>query len=92
MNKQTHFESSDALENAAVMLDVCRTEFERAGHGAAAQSLRGLDVTSPVSAQLALMTVHALPKVEGLVDMRQCAIETMQRAFAAFRYPIRLAS
>jgi hypothetical protein len=92
MNKQTHFDGSNALENAAVMLDVCRSEYERAGHIDAMLALRGLDITSPVSAQLALAVVHDLPITEGLSDLRLCAIAAINEAVTALQSPLRLAS
>jgi hypothetical protein len=92
MNKQTHFDGSNALENAAVMLDVCRSEYERAGHIDAMLALRGLDITSPVSAQLALAVVHELPALDGLSDLRLCAIAAINEAVSLFQNPMRLAS
>lgn len=91
MNKQTHFESPDALGNAEVMLDVCREEYERAGHKAASKSLWGLDVKSYASTHLALVTVHALPDVTGLIALRQCAVEAMRRALASWQPALRQA-
>lgn len=92
MNKQTHFDGSNALENAAVMLDVCRSEYERAGHMDAMLALRGLDITSPVSAQLALAVVHELPVIAGLSDLRLCAIAAVHEAASLLQHPVRLAS
>ncbi len=84
MNSQLTFQS-DALENAEVMLDMCRTEFERAGHSTAAQTLRGLDVKSLSSAHAALITLHALPRCPSLDDMVQCAISSVKAAFYVLR-------
>lgn len=92
MNKQTHFESQDALGNAEVMLDVCREEYERAGHKAAAQSLRGLDVKSYASTHLALVTVYELPAVAELIAIKQCATEAMRRALSSWQPMLRQAS
>lgn len=90
MNKQTYLEGS-AIENAVVMLDACRTEYERAGHAGAVMALRGLDVTSAASAHLALITMHGLPTPEGLKDLHQCAMNALQQAYASFQ-TMRLAS
>jgi hypothetical protein len=92
MEKLTYIESSVALENAQVMLDMCRTDYERAGHAVAVQALRGLDVTSEASAQLALSVVYGLPTpTDELSELRNCALHTVRAAFAYFR-PLRLAS
>lgn len=92
MTKQAYIESSNALENAQVMLDVCRTDYERAGHAVAVQALRGLDVTSEASAQLALSVVYGLSTpTEELASLRKCALAAMRAAFAYFQ-PMRLAS
>lgn len=80
MNKQTHFESTDALENATVMLDACRAEYERAGHREAARSITGLDVTSLASAHLALVTINGLPGSGDLAIIRGCAVAAIQEA------------
>jgi len=92
MNKQTFFESTYALENAQVMLDVCRDEYERAGLGAAVRSLKGLDVTSLDSAHVALLTVHGLPAPYGLQDIREYAIVALRDAVNAYRSTRKLAS
>lgn len=92
MTKLTYIESSETLENAQVMLDVCRTEYERAGHAVAVQDLRGLDVTSEASAQLALVAVYALPTpTEELRHLRACALAAVRGAFSYFQ-PQKLAS
>lgn len=91
MDKQTFFESTYALENAQVMLDVCRDEYERAGLAEAVKSLRGLDVTSMDSAHLALLTVHRLPAPERLQDIRSYAIGALRDAFEALRQTRKLA-
>jgi len=92
MTKQTYIERSNALENAQVMLDMCRTDYERAGHAVAVQALRGLDVTSEASAQLALSVVYRLPTPsEDLASLRECALQAVRSAFAYFQ-PVLLAS
>lgn len=92
MNTQTFFESGHALENAEVMLDVCREEYERAGSGAAVQALRGLDVKSLSSAQLALMTVRSIPAEGGLVNVKRYTIEALTAALRELQTAPRLAS
>lgn len=62
MALSTHFENEHALENAEVMLEACREEYASAGRHDAAQALWGLDVKSPASAQLALLTLKDLPE------------------------------
>lgn len=62
MALSTYFENEHALENAEGMLDACREEYANAGRHDAAQALWGLDVKSPASAQLALLTVKNLPE------------------------------
>jgi len=93
MAKQHYIESSNALENAQVMLDMCRTEYERAGHAVAVQDLRGLDVTSEASAQLALSVVYRLPTAsEELMSLRQCALQAVREAFRYFQPQLAIAS
>jgi hypothetical protein len=92
MNQQTFFESEHALENAEVMLDLCREEYERAGRSKESQALRGLDVTSAASAQLALLTVHGLPEVAGLAEVRRYTLEAIRQARRAFDHSQLLAS
>lgn len=92
MTHQTLIESGDALENAAVMLDMCRTEFERAGQRTAAQSLRGLDITTMASAHAALLWLYALPIVKGLEDIRSCTIEAVRSVIYSPRSALRMAS
>jgi len=91
MNKQTIFESPFALENAQVMLDLCRDEYARAGHGDVFQSLRGLDVTSFESARLALLTIRDIPEFEGVADVRKYAIKALANAINTLRATTRLA-
>lgn len=92
MTKRTYNESSNALENAQVMLDMCRIDYERAGHAVAVQALRGLDVTSEASAQLALTVVYGLPTPsEDLINLRACALQAVRAAFTYFQ-PMRKAS
>ncbi len=87
MALSTHFENEHALENAEVMLDACREEYASAGRHDAAQALWGLDVKSPASAQLALMTVKNLPEDadEGVNAARRCTIAALEAAQIALR-------
>jgi hypothetical protein len=91
MNKVTIFESPFALENAQVMLDLCRDEYERAGHGSIVQSLRGLDVTSFESARLALLTVRSIPALEGVADVRRYTIKALADVINSMKATQRLA-
>lgn len=92
MAKQTFFESPYALENAEVMLDVCREEYEQARRHSDAQSLRGLDVKSLSSAQLALLTVRNLPVVAELADVREYTIRALASACQSLQQTQRIAS
>jgi hypothetical protein len=92
MDKQAFFESENALENAEVMLDVCREEYERAGRQDAVQALYGLDVKSAASAQLALLTVQSLPIVPEVADVRRYTLRALEHAFIASKTPRKLAS
>lgn len=92
MDKQTFFESPHALENAEVMLDVCREEYEQAGRRDDAQALRGLEVTSLAAAQLALLTVRNLPVIAGLAEAREYTIRAVYNACQALHQTQRLAS
>lgn len=74
------FESEHVLANAEVILDVCREEYEDAGHQEEAQAVKGLDVYSLNSARTALLIVQALPEYEGLSDVRQYTLEALKRA------------
>lgn len=82
MALSTHFENEHALENAEVMLDACREEYASAGRHDAAQALWGLDVKSPASAQLALLTVKNLPEDsdEGVNAARRVTIAALEAA------------
>ena len=91
MQKQTIFESTQALENAQIMLDMCREEYARAGHGESVQALRGLDVTSLDTAHVALLTVRGLPNFKDVAEVRQYAITALAQALNSLR-GIRLAS
>lgn len=91
MNKVTIFESPFALENAQVMLDLCREEYERAGHGGVVQSLRGLDVTSLDTARVALLTVRDIPAFEGVADVRRYTIKALADAINSMKATMRLA-
>ena len=87
MALSTHFENEHALANAEVMLDACREEYASAGRHDAAQALWGLDVKSPASAQLALMTVKNLPEDadEGVNAARRYTIAALEAAQIALR-------
>jgi len=91
MNKVTIFESPFALENAQVMLDLCREEYERAGYGDVVQSLRGLDVTSLDTARVALLTVRDIPAYEGVADVRRYTIKALADAINSMKATMRLA-
>jgi hypothetical protein len=91
MNKQTIFESPFALENAQIMLDLCRDEYARAGHGDVVQSIRGLDVTSLEAAQLALLTIRDMPAFDGVADVRRYTIKALADAINSMRATQRLA-
>lgn len=92
MNKTTIFESPYALENAQIMLDLCREEYARAGHGDVFQALRGLDVTSLESARVALLTVRETPAFEGVADVRQYTIKALADVINSMKATARLAS
>lgn len=87
MALSTHFENEHALENAEVMLDACREEYASAGRHDVAQALWGLDVTSPASAQLALLTVSNLPEDtdESVNAARRCTIAALEAAQATLK-------
>lgn len=91
MNKVTIFESPFALENAQVMLDLCREEYERAGHGDVVQSLRGLDVTSLDTARVALLTVRDIPAFTDVADVRRYTIKALADAINSMKVTMRLA-
>ena len=78
------------------MLDVCRQEYVQAGQRDAVQALWGLDVKSLASAQLALLTVNALPVTEETRHAREYTIKALQAACAELqrsaKTPRRLAS
>lgn len=94
MTQQTFFESAHVLENAEVMLALCREEYERAGFLEDAQALRGLEVNSPTSAQLALLTVNSLQIDPRVADVRRYTLNALSAACkaGAKRAPVRLAS
>ena len=91
MYKQTIFESPYALENAQVMLDLCREEYARAGHGRALQDLRGLDVTSLETARTALLAVRNTPAYPGMADVRGYTIKALAQAINSLTVSLRLA-
>jgi len=82
MALSTHFENEHSLENAEVMLEACREEYASAGRHDAAQALWGLDVKSPASAQLALLTVKNLPETadECVNTARRVTIAALEAA------------
>ncbi len=82
MALSTHFESEHSLENAEAMLEACREEYASAGRHDAAQALWGLDVKSPASAQLALLTVNNLPEIadECVNTARRVTISALEAA------------
>lgn len=70
----------DQLENAAVMLDACRSELTRLGKLDEVLQLRGLEVTSPASADVALMHLLALSKDEDTAEVREATIDVLRAA------------
>ncbi len=92
MAQDTFFESPQALENAEVMLDVCRQEYAAAGYKDAVQSLQGLDVTTPAAVQLAYLTVKALPSHEDIADVRRYTLNALVEALRLIQAQQRLAS
>lgn len=91
MNTITIFESPYALENAQVMLDLCREEYARAGHVDALRGLKGLDVTSIETARVALVTVRDAPTYEDVADVRSYTIRALAQAINSFLATSRLA-
>jgi hypothetical protein len=73
------------LDNAAVMLDACRSELTRLGKTKEARQLRGLEVTSPTAARVALMAVFNLPKDEETAEVRIATVQTLQAAAVPMR-------
>lgn len=76
----THFEETSSLENASMMVDVLRQELGRVGLSEEAFKLRGLEVTNPQSAGLALLIIEAIPSVQDVQDVRRIAIEALVHA------------
>lgn len=68
-----------SMENASILVDLLRTELERAGAPEQAIKLRGLDVLTEESLALAELTVESIPS--GLVpDLRRYALEALRQA------------
>ena len=63
------------FENAAVMVDMCRFEYERLGFDS--EMLRGMEITDTASAELAMMLIDALPKLGSTASLRQYTLETL---------------
>ena len=61
------YEGEPSYENATVMLEACREMFEKEGLSDQARKLKGLEVTCPTSAQVALMVLRDL-SVHGEAD------------------------
>jgi hypothetical protein len=77
----TFFEDESAvLENASMMVDACRQEYERVGMDEEASSLFGLEVHTYTSARLALLTVSSLPATAETADVRRCTIDAVAAA------------
>lgn len=76
----TQFESEYALENAEAMLDACRQEFATAGRADAVEALNGLDVTSPASAHIALLTVQNLPALGDMEAVKRATVDALRSA------------
>jgi len=76
----THFEEVSSLENASMMVDVLREELCRVGLSEEASKLRGLEVTNQQSAELALLTIEAIPSVQGVQDVRRITVEALINA------------
>lgn len=79
----TQFESEYALENAEAMLDACRQEYATAGRADAVEALNGLDVTSPASAHIALLTVQNLTAVGDMAAVKRATLDALKSAHQA---------
>lgn len=77
------FESEYALENAESMLDACRQEYASAGRADAVQALNGLDVTSPASAQIALLTVQGISAQGDMAVIKRATLDALKSAYSA---------
>lgn len=88
MTHPTSLAHEHALENAQVMLDVCRQEYERAGLCDAAQTLSGFDVSTLAAAQLARLFIANLPAVNGATrDVRDGSVQALNSAIKYLREP-----
>lgn len=71
---------SQQLENASVMVDALRCEFHRIGRGELARQLKGVEITCPQSAELALMLICSLPHDARTTDVCRAAEEILRAA------------
>lgn len=84
MAKHTFFEMGlHPLENAEVMLDVCRLEYEKAGRGADVECLKSIRVRDANGARLALLTIWNLPDDTNVATAKRYAIKAMRLAVRA---------
>jgi hypothetical protein len=69
-------------ENAAMMVDACRSEYQRLGFEDA-ENLRGVEVTDARSAELALMLIDMLPTLASTAAVRRCTIDSLEAVLRA---------
>jgi hypothetical protein len=67
------------LENASVMLDACRSEFARQGMDGVDQ-LKGLEITDPVSAELAYQSLLGIPAEGTSLEVKKATLEVLRSA------------
>lgn len=68
------------LENASVMIDALRCELHRIGKGELARQFKGLEVTCPESAAMALAMVLDLPRDARTIGVCRTAEEALRVA------------
>lgn len=81
----THFLEGDTLANAQIMLEACREEAERAGDVGSAQILKGLDVASHASAQIALDSMSLCAPKPEVKEVWRVTLRALEHVVAAKR-------
>ena len=65
------------FENAATMVDMCRSEYAQCGLMDAAISLRGAEVSNYATAKLALLLVLELPETPEVEIIKAATLESL---------------
>lgn len=71
---------SNIFENASIMVDMCRCEYDRLGLRIKASQLKGVEICNTASALLALRLVDSLPDAPQLQAVKEATIESLSAA------------